>query len=338
MAGQSEMGSFAIWQSRYAEVGIATFPVSNKKPAIRSYLKVGQRASRELASRFCDADQFGFACKPNHIAVLDIDSPDERLLAEALRTFGPTPIVVRTGSGHFQAWYRHNGERRRIRPDPSVPIDLLGDGYVVGPPSAGKSCRYEIIEGSLQDVSSLPIMRGTFMIEGGVERSPVGDKHLGSVGRRNLTLWELSMATARNCSTIDELTMKAMELNNMSFVQPLAESEVQGIVRSAWSYQEKGRNWFGIGRRVVIEHSEVDGLLQTEPDAFILLTKLRRHHWGRDFVIANVWCKDMPKGGWSRKRLAAARSRLQELGHIVMVTPARGPRCPAVYRLQGGQI
>src|SRR5262249_20697814 len=48
-----------------------------------------------------------------------------------LTRHGPTPLVVRSGSGNFQAWYKHNGERRRIRPWPEKPIDVLGRGYTV---------------------------------------------------------------------------------------------------------------------------------------------------------------------------------------------------------------
>jgi hypothetical protein len=63
------------------------------------------------------------------------------VLADALGRHGPTPFVVRGGSGNFQAWYRYNGEPRRTRAWPGLPIDLLGDGYVVAPPSMGSSAR-----------------------------------------------------------------------------------------------------------------------------------------------------------------------------------------------------
>jgi hypothetical protein len=44
---------------------------------------------------------------------------------------GRTPIAVRTGSGNRQAWYRHNGEERLIRPEHDRPIDVLVGGVVI---------------------------------------------------------------------------------------------------------------------------------------------------------------------------------------------------------------
>jgi hypothetical protein len=78
-------------------------------------------------------------------------------------------------------------------------------------------------------------------------------------------------------------------------------------------------------------------MLRRDPDAFILLTLLRRHHWGREFVVANAMATTMPPNGWPRKRFAETRSRLETYGEIEMV---RRPKrhSPAVYRFKGGQI
>jgi hypothetical protein len=73
--------------------------------------------------------------KRNRLTVLDVDTQDERVLADAVDRHGKTPIVIRSGSGNFQAWYRHGGERRLIRPRHNVPIDILDAGPVVAPPS-----------------------------------------------------------------------------------------------------------------------------------------------------------------------------------------------------------
>ena len=52
-------GLFAEWQPRYAALGLATFPVVGKKPAVRGYLHVGLPTSRRLASKFPKSDAFG---------------------------------------------------------------------------------------------------------------------------------------------------------------------------------------------------------------------------------------------------------------------------------------
>lgn len=328
-------GVFAEYQPRYAEHGVATFPVNdNKRPAVRGYLKMGLPASRELAEKFGAADGLGFACgKHSGITVVDVDSPDERVLADALDEFGPTPFVVRSGSGNHQAWYRHNGERRRIRPDKSRPIDILGGGYVVAPPSRSRGGDYSIIEGSLDDLPSLPRLRSPNAPHDALQGA-------GKVkcGQRNDTLWRECMKRARDCPDVESLMGFAMQANQEMFYEPLPDEEVLRIVASAWTKEANGENSFGRGQRVVIPHDHIDGLLRSYPDAFILLTILRRHHWGREFVCANEMASHMPGGGWTRQRFAAARRKLEETGEIVMLRPAIKGVGPAVYRFRVSEI
>ena len=135
--------SFAQWQPIYAAHGLSTFPVriesGAKKPMARNYLRAGRRYSDRLAKQFPNAEAFGFALGARtKITVLDSDSNDERILSDAVTRHGETPLIVRSGSGNFQAWYRHNGEGRHIRPNPLLPVDILGGGYVVAPPSRGE--------------------------------------------------------------------------------------------------------------------------------------------------------------------------------------------------------
>lgn len=101
---------FARCQPDFAAHGIATFPVrvtpNGKNPAIKNYLRVGLPASARLVrdSRFANADAFGFALGArSKITVLDIDTSDERVLIDSLDRHGKTPLIVRSGSGHFQA-------------------------------------------------------------------------------------------------------------------------------------------------------------------------------------------------------------------------------------------
>src|SRR5438094_2104760 len=125
-------GLFPRSQPAWAAQKVATFPVNVtaevKKPGIRGDGKIGLRASRELAAKrqFARTDALGFmAGSRSGVTVLDIDAADERLLAESLDRHGRTPFIVRTASGKFHLYYAHSGERRRIRPWPDRPIDLL---------------------------------------------------------------------------------------------------------------------------------------------------------------------------------------------------------------------
>jgi hypothetical protein len=158
-------GLFAQWQPRYAERGIVIFPViitpdGNKKPAVTGYLKIGPRRSAESAIKFADAAAFGFACGPrNRITIVDLDDTDEAIIREGERLFGVSPVLWRTGGGRFAMPFRHNGERRLIRQLPGLPIDLLGGGYVVAPPSIGQFRPYEFLRGRLADFDDLPFAR-----------------------------------------------------------------------------------------------------------------------------------------------------------------------------------
>lgn len=325
-------GVFAKYQPRYAEHGIATFPVNdNKRPAVRGYLRMGLHASRELAEKFGGADGLGFACgKRSGITVVDVDSPDERLLADVLDEFGPTPFLVRSGSGNHQAWYRHNGEGRRIRPDKSLPIDILGGGYVVAPPSLGSKGAYSIIQGALEDLASLPPLRPAQPAVA-IPDAPNGERI--ERGGRNEALWRACMVQARDCPDVEHLMGFAMKANAGMFYEPLPDAEVLKVVASAWAKEARGENLFGCGGRLVIPHDQIDELLKSHPDAFLLLMVLRRHHWGREFAVANAMAGTMPGGGWSRQRLAAARRRLEQVGEIVCIR-GYSKFGPAIYQFK----
>jgi hypothetical protein len=90
-------GVFQYGQPIYDAVGIPTFPVgSNKRPAVSHYARIGAKASRRLAERFGDAPALGFMLPRARLAIVDVDSPDERVAADAMSVHGRTPIVVRS--------------------------------------------------------------------------------------------------------------------------------------------------------------------------------------------------------------------------------------------------
>ena len=153
---------FQHWQPIYAERGVTLIPCGpNKAPLVKNPQKFGRDASALISSRYQDATAFGYYCgRRNGITVLDVDTTDELVLADAMNRHGQTPIVVRTGSGKFHALYRFNNEKRVIRAwGESFPIDLLGAGLAIAPPSLVAKGQYQIIQGHLDDLDRLPIMR-----------------------------------------------------------------------------------------------------------------------------------------------------------------------------------
>jgi hypothetical protein len=332
---------FAQWQPQYAERGIATFPVrKDKRPTIKGYMDTDLIASRRLLKKFPASDAFGFVLgHPSNIVVLDIDTPDERVLADALDRHGPSPVVVRSGSGNWQIWYRWNGESRSIRPCPKAPIDILGGGFVVAPPSKTANGLYKFIDGGLDDFDALPCLAGlkrpanddpaSASMSLGLTPGPLNDE-----GITNDALWKWCMMEAPHCADETELMSRATA-HNLAFNPPLGAEEVSRVAKSASRYQVSGQNY--IGRRgdsyVVSDvNTEVKGLMVQNLDAYGVLQMLRAHHHRRDatFCVANGMAEIM---GWrgNGKRLAAARKFLERDGWIKCVKPATR-HTPAQYQ------
>ena len=335
------MGIFGEWQPQYAEAGLVTFPVDidRKAPAVGNYLKAGHRASAEWATKFADASALGIACgNKNRLTVLDIDEPCENLLADAMAMFGPSPVIARTASGKFHAYYRHSGEGRKIRNViEGRNVDVLGAGMAIAPPSEGAKGRYEFIEGGLADFSNLPVMHR--LIPAPVAISPGGEV-LAANGQRNDTLFKMCLREARSVPDSAALCTFALSINTSGAWEPLPVDEVLRTASGAWEKQATGTNWVGSGPKIITDVSEFDRVFfpvdgKPEPvaaDAFYLLSILRRLHFDKaTFVCANAMHKRL---SWTVVRLQRARRFLEDMGCIVMVSPSSAKdNTPALYRI-----
>jgi len=332
--------TFARWQPRYAEHGVALIPCSpEKRPLVEHPQLFGCRGSTEIAAKpkFANATAFGFYAGPrSRLTVLDVDTTDERVLRDAMDRHGPTPLITRTGSGKFHALYRHSGEKRSIRPwkAQDLPIDVLGAGLAIVPPSVTANGNYQIIEGSLDDLRRLPVMRG---LDAGLYYSrkpspsptpsspkPWAEMREGS--GRNYKMFAHLGREAHHCDDFEQLLDRAKTLNE-EFAEPMAEAEITGIVRSIWKYTSEGRNRFG-QHGSWLPKADVDALI-AEPFTLALLDHLQAHN-GRDSTfwiadgLADVW-------GWPRRKLPEARERLIKAGRIIRIGRPR-PGHPALYR------
>ncbi|MBX4884072.1 bifunctional DNA primase/polymerase [Rhizobium bangladeshense] len=345
------MGAFAEWQPEYAARGISTFPVvvndKLKKPAVKGYLKIGLPTSSQLALKFPAHEALGIACRRNKLTILDVDTTDERELADGLAKHGSTPFIVRSGSGHFQAWYRNNGEGRRIRPDPERPIDILGDGYVVAPPSMGAKGRYQIIQGSMDDLARLPPIAGIpvdpkLAFRGRTEE-PVLSGRTEKQGRRfngmrqgdgrNNSLFTRALRQARQATTMEDL-IQMVHHANTQFAEPLPNEEVLSVSRSAWKYKQAGRLMVTGGEATaVIFQSDIDHLWD-RPNAVTLLIRLRLAHGhrnGGEFALSNAYAESMDM---SVPTFRAARDDLADRFFIEIVHPGgKGKNDPPIVRL-----
>lgn len=338
-------GAFSQWQPRYAAIGIPTFPFvasgERKRPLVRGYDRIGLPASRQLVMKGLDGD--GLACMAgarNKLTVVDVDArgaEGERLLADAQRDFGASRFVVRTGGGGFHAYYRHGGEGRKIRPDPGKPIDLLGGGAVVLPPSRGLKQRYEIIVGTLDDLAALTPIRPV-VAPPIAPAPPVGglstcvDKVEGvGVGRRNDVLFRACMRQAHHCDHLEAL-LDVARTENFGMTPPMDDAEVVEVATKAWGYTQRGLNRFG-QTGAWFSTAEANAMIAGDQDAFLLLAFLRANNGpDRTFMVTSGLAVTF---GWTRKRLAAARANLERDGKIFQVRPAGRRIGPALYRWTG---
>lgn len=300
------------------------------------YQRTGLRGSAKLAQKFTSANALGVMLgRRNNLAIVDVDTKDERALADALSTYGDTPVISRSASGGgFHAWYRysegvwkhHGASRRVIRPDKTRPFDFLGGGMAVVPPSLAPLGQYEFIRGGLDDIGALePLARPV--------PAPDGDVILtclpalpATAGSRNNTTWRHAMRVARGATSLQQLLQQVVAFNEQ-FQPPLERGEVMSLCESAWRYTENNQNRFG-QHGAYFPTEEVVSMVRDQ-DAFFLLAFLRAHQgpWAT-FMVANGIGDRL---GWHRLKVAAARKRLIEMGYLIPLRQA-GKGHPALFK------
>ena len=338
----SDPSVFQVWQPKYAARGFATFPVKfvargdklDKVPAVKHYLKLGLRASTELTRRFADADGVGIILGARSgLAVADIDTTDENAIADVLAHHGPSPLIARSPSGGHHVYYRHNSRQRRRVRDPywlerGIPVDMLGNGFIVAPASRSPKGTYCFVQGDLDDLQRLPFMRlATPRIEPTAAAPAPAAQPIVPAGHRNDQLFRHCMRWAKNAQTFSDLLDVARCFNTEHCVPPLGEEEVMNTAQSAWKYTEQDLNRFG-RQGAWIAAEEID-CMACDQDAFFLLAFLRRYNgpWAT-FMCTNTLAAKL---GWTRYRLTEGRRRLIELGLLRRVRSA-GKGQPALYR------
>lgn len=325
------LGVFGRHAPDYASVGLRPFPVHtrDKRPAVRNWRDPSDRAVSAWAKRFANADGLGVNMGlQSGVTEIDVDAVGAPMLALATESFGETPIVIQTASGKSKLWYRHNGESRRIRPfGADVPIDVLGNGYTIAPPSHREDlgASYRFLQGGLEDLKHLPPIRP----------NALGDLDPATVlhGARNVSLWRWCMMEARRCDDAEAL-IDAAETWAAAMPDRLPLSEVRAAALSAWGYETKGRNFLGLKRPQVTWEDQMQDQLADAPDAFFLLAMFRRWHSSRpSFAIAPSAMSEAHNPPWHRTRIAKARDVLLERGALVEISPPVRGRAPGRYRL-----
>ncbi len=331
------MGIYDQHMPAYADAGLPVFPVDPraKRPAVRGWQKADPRLARGWAKRrnLAECDGLGIVMgKPSGITEVDVDAVGDAWLYGAVQRFGDTPIVIRTASGKAKLWYRHNGEGRHIRPLHGQPIDVLGGGYTIAPPTwrgdLGES--YRFLRGGIGDIANLPTIR-TDALEQGFSRAAEGIQR----GERNDGLWRYCMAQARSCDDVEALIDVAVTWAS-AFHEPLSPTEAERCARSAWAYESSGRNYLGLRKPILNRREMVMYELRRYPDAYYLLMLFQQWHSHRPtFAIAPKAMSDAGNPPWPRRKIERARDVLLEQGYLVEVSPPRRGIRAGQYRLDG---
>jgi hypothetical protein len=135
--------------------------------------------------------------------------------------------------------------------------------------------------------------------------------------------------------------LDAVRGHNECCVPALSDGEVAGIARSAWNYQQQGRNFAAGEKPMMTWPSEFESLapLPGGSDALMLLLHLRRAHWAAPHfaLSAKAMARAQTIPGWtSHNRFRNARAVLIEAGLVEVVSEGGRRRGdPALFRLAG---
>jgi hypothetical protein len=323
------MAAFVDAASAWAAAGIVPLPVSptGKGWMVKHPETFRRPAAMALAAkpRFAAAN-LGFMCgSHNRLTVVDIDSPEDAELQHALETYGESPIIVSTPSGGRHVYYAHNDEPRRVRLDERHPIDMLGGGLCVAPPSTRPSgASYAWLRGGLADIANgnLPQIRS-----GAVRDNPRVNPLAGprvQKGERNAQLFRYCRQIVGYCDDLDQLIDASRTWADSKCAEPLREAEIVATANSVWKYRG--------GRKRVMQNIIEGPLYQrliADVEVWALYAYLATENGpAAQFMVADGLALAR---NWPRRMVPRARRALLGMGAIKCVRyPRKG--VPALYR------
>jgi hypothetical protein len=321
------MAAFSDAAPAWAAAGIVPLPVSptGKGWMVKHPEAFRRQAAMSLATkpRFADAN-LGFLCGAlNGITVIDIDSPADSELQYALSKYGDTGAIVQTPSGGKHLYFKHDGEAREIRPDPSRPIDELGGGACIAPPSSKPTGgAYAWLRGELSVIPHLPKIRnGAVRVKPRVN-PPVGPRV--PEGERNSQLFKYCRQIVAYCDDLDALIDAARTWADGRCSIPEMDAKIVATANSVWKYQG--------GRKRVMQNivqAPFYSALIANLDALALYSYLSAENGpAAEFMVADGLG---PARNWPQRFVPKARRALLAMGAIKCVRlPRKG--VPALYR------
>jgi hypothetical protein len=289
--GASAPQPFRLFAGRYCESGLSVFPCKGedgKKPMVKwSKYQHQQPTEKELqywAQRFSDANIAIVTGSLSNITVIDSDNPNLKP-SQLFEQFGETPLIAQTPRGGYHLYYQHNGERNT--PPISIPnVDCRGEGgYVIAPPSINPANHnfYNFVMGDLSEVAKLPCIRLS-----GASSPPAVEQGKVAIGGRNRAIFSHLIQQAGSCDTPEVLFEIASLHNQKNCLPPLEEKEVWEIVKSAWTYKEKGQLFLKGQQNIMLPIHKLHPIMFNHPRAFALYADLTACHkdYRKSFAIS----------------------------------------------------
>lgn len=195
---------------------------------------------------------------------------------------------------------------------------------MLAPPSSVAGSLYSFAQPGWEALSDIPALHecdiGRLIADLGRERTPskLFTSQYPERGHRNDWLFRTALQAARAYESLEDL-LDCVATQNDCLDAPLPHQEVFRIARSAWGYEQSGRNWRG--REAVIQlPSSVRVLISQHKygaEVLALYMLLLDKHAGRrgEFCVSvrsMVAAGSIP--GFTETRLRRAREVLIELG------------------------
>lgn len=267
----------------------------------------------------------------NGLAVLDVDRIES--LAELEADHGPLPrtLTVLTGGGGAHYFFRTDRPLRNSASKVAPGIDVRGEGgYVVAPPSLHISGRsYSVqVDAPFANVPDwlTESTKQTPDREGSLTPRTIPD------GQRNSTLFREACKLRRGGLTQEEGSAAIHEMNRVRCDPPLAESEVDKLVSSAFSYPRDTRHQLtDIGNATSLACLAGGQLLYVKQLGGWLTYENGR--WaGDERNVAQEFAKEIPKELYAQAALTDDKARRKGIAAWARKSSFRG-RIDAMIKL-----
>jgi hypothetical protein len=364
------VGAFVQAIEQFGRFGIAIIPTALDDPTKPLVRNPGRFRPTTIRNKFANANAAMWCGPDNNLTIIDVDATGDYYVDMMRDVCGDTPVSFRTPSNGTHLLYRHNGERRVVRVFEQddiridVPVDLLGDGMAILPPSKrpklpDKCAGTYTLIGDIEALAELPRIRDGAIPDIAKRKPPKASNSTGDAGkasratllalppekvpvgqRNDYLFYGRARDAAHECSTSEELLQATWAINKR-FPEPMSLNDVMKVVGSLWTYKENGTLFRKGGAANIVVPWPAWEPFAGCPDGLFLFGFLKKKFGasGRPFPISPRSMKQMAMiPGWSERRIRTARQWL--LDHSIIETVYQGGNSlsdPSLFRFKNNQ-